>query len=1134
MAIVLSPDDNTKIDMAGTPVWGGLFPIFTNSSGYNLYNVLTGETTVLGHLWETMQPADKFLAVSDNGMVFYRTLATLYRLDPETMTTTVVADLAGKNLNEVTSVSPDGEAILIGFRQEIIDIKTGLSVVIDAEGEGIVRNPWTRQMGEFAGDGRYLVFLEGVENPWDATIARPAVYDRETGVKTALTQEFNSGQDIDYAGAANAPKIAYITSARQDDGKNAYNLFVADLETGETTAISALDRYIRSDTIISLSDDGTKLMMLTSGSPDGQGPILATGYDNRKVWTIYDIPTGTFDRLGYAGDFLTYYNFTLTPDNQSLIQTTKLAGGGWRVTISDFDDAIAPTTATGSSGDDVLQGGYGEHTLQGLGGNDRFIPGIGTDHIQGGAGTDTVDYSGAARAVIIDLALGVGNGDGTTASSDTYDSIENVIGSTYDDLIYAGAAANQLDGRNGADEVSYARSDAGVTIGLGGEVGRGGYAEGDRLISISILTGSDFNDRLTGTIGADDIRGSAGDDVLDGGNDGKDELHGGTGDDRLVGGKGLEGFYGDDGHDIVDYSRSEQAVRVNIGQISGGGVGGHATGDRYYHVEGIIGSAFDDVLTGTVFSQARPGINSLYGGDGDDTLSGLTGSDLLDGGAGSDTACYGDSKTGVQIDLVAGIGHSGSAEGDTLVSIENVLGSAHDDVVIASGAANNIAGRGGMDTVSYTASGAAVQVNLATGSANGGYARGDVLTLVENLTGSAFGDNLSGDTGSNVLMGGDGNDILRGSGGADILNGGNGNDTAAYGESDAAVTVDLAAGTGAGGTAQGDVLVSIENAGGTGFNDRLSGTAGDNRLVGYEGADDLQGRDGNDTLIGGAGADTLDGGKGGDFASYEDMDIGVIVDLSNGTTSGGAAGDTLIGIEGLIGGSTTDRLSGTTGRNILLGGDGDDFLRGNAGADQLDGGDGSDTALYAESDAGIAIDLAAGTAEGGSAAGDTLASIENIGGTAFDDIIVGDGSDNRFTGYEGRDVFNGGDGNDILQGGLGGDRLTGGAGADSFVYISIDDSPTGAGRQDVIFDFTRGEDLIDLSAIDADPARPGNQAFRFLGQAGYDGNLGALILSTTTDGARVVSIDIDGDSVTDMRFAIYGAGSQLAASDFIL
>ena len=82
-------------------------------------------------------------------------------------------------------------------------------------------------------------------------------------------------------------------------------------------------------------------------------------------------------------------------------------------------------------------------------------------------------------------------------------------------------------------------------------------------------------------------------------------------------------------------------------------------------------------------------------------------------------------------------------------------------------------------------------------------------------------------------------------------------------------------------------------------------------------------------------------------------------------------------------------LSGTSGRNILPGGDGDDFLRGNAGADQLNGGNGSDTVLYAESGAGIAIDLAAGPAGGGSTAGDTLVSVENIAGTAFDGIIIG-------------------------------------------------------------------------------------------------------------------------------------------------
>ncbi|KGM29976.1 hypothetical protein P409_35845, partial [Inquilinus limosus MP06] len=91
------------------------------------------------------------------------------------------------------------------------------------------------------------------------------------------------------------------------------------------------------------------------------------------------------------------------------------------------------------------------------------------------------------------------------------------------------------------------------------------------------------------------------------------------------------------------------------------------------------------------------------------------------------------------------------------------------------------------------------------------------------MTGSAFNDTLIGDGGANVLAGGSGDDILHGGAGADTLQGGNGTDTADYAGSAAGVSVNLTAGTGAGGDAQGDTLSGIENLTGSGFADRLYG-----------------------------------------------------------------------------------------------------------------------------------------------------------------------------------------------------------------------------------------------------------------------------------------------------------------------
>jgi Ca2+-binding RTX toxin-like protein len=107
-----------------------------------------------------------------------------------------------------------------------------------------------------------------------------------------------------------------------------------------------------------------------------------------------------------------------------------------------------------------------------------------------------------------------------------------------------------------------------------------------------------------------------------------------------------------------------------------------------------------------------------------------------------------------------------------------------------------------------------------------------------------------------------------------------------------------------------------------------------------------------------------------------------------------------------------------------------DILESGAGADTLDGGDGSDTVSYANSTAGVRVDLGAGTTRGGDAAGDHLTSIENLIGSALRDTLSGDGGDNALAGEDGNDTLNGEDGNDVLSGGAGNDNLSGGAGND--------------------------------------------------------------------------------------------------------
>ncbi|MDI6623109.1 MAG: calcium-binding protein, partial [Brevundimonas sp.] len=255
---------------------------------------------------------------------------------------------------------------------------------------------------------------------------------------------------------------------------------------------------------------------------------------------------------------------------------------------------------------------------------------------------------------------------------------------------------------------------------------------------------------------------------------------------------------------------------------------------------------------------------------GDDELIGMGGDDVLDGGAGDDH-------------LIGGTGV------DTLL------------------------GGDGADTADYSGSVDRIAIDLTAGTAFGGDAHLDVLSGVENLTGtnSTFKDFLTGDANANRLTGlaGDdeligmgGDDILVGGAGSDLIAGGDGSDTADYSGSADRIAIDLSAGTAFGGDAHLDVLSGIENLTGTNstFKDFLTGDANANRLTGLAGDDELIGMGGDDVLVGGAGDDFAHGGSGTDVFELQ-----------------GLSGDyTVTAVAG--GYQVTDLVSGRDGSDLLI------------------------------------------------------------------------------------------------------------------------------------------------------------------------------------------------------------------------
>lgn len=207
------------------------------------------------------------------------------------------------------------------------------------------------------------------------------------------------------------------------------------------------------------------------------------------------------------------------------------------------------------------------------------------------------------------------------------------------------------------------------------------------------------------------------------------------------------------------------------------------------------------------------------------------------------------------------------------------------------------------------------------GAATAGSARADWLV------GSDLTDHLAGLDGEDRLDGGQGDDRLDGGLGADLLFGGAGRDRADYSANFGGVWIDLATGQGRWNSAEGDTLSSIEEVIGTALTDWLFGDAENNVLAGLDGADRLQGWAGNDILRGGVGADHLDGGLDVDIVDYSGEFGGVWINLATGVGRWNAAeGDSLTGIDGVVGTDFVDWLESSNRTDFLTGGGGHDLF----------------------------------------------------------------------------------------------------------------------------------------------------------------------------------------------------------------
>ena len=808
------------------------------------------------------------------------------------------------------------------------------------------------------------------------------------------------------------------------------------------------------------------------------------------------------------------------------------------------------TAAATSSNDQVLLGTANNDSLTGNAGNDS---------ISGLAGNDTLDGAGGN-----DTLLG-GNGD---------------------DRLIGGAGNDTLDGGADYDTVEYQTSPAAVNVNLALGTAQDGYGGTDTLRNIQAITGSAHNDRLTGGNPANGT----------GSTDGSEMFQGGAGNDTIDGGGG---------YDLADYTSSRQGIVVKLeGTGSGTAQDGLGGTDTLINIEGVRGSDFDDRITGS---------SSAYF----ENFAGLNGNDTIDGGVvvtGTNLirrVTYESSPAGVTVTL-GGLGEGSAQDGfgstDTLLNINWVRGSDRfNDTLMGSdttafteqfegrGGNDTINGKGGTDIVRYEFAATGVNVNLAQGTAQDGNGGTDTLINIEGVVGSAHNDRLTGGNPANGTGSTDGYESFRGGAGNDTIDGGGGYDEAEYTTSSQGIVVKLE-GIGAGSAQDGlggtDTLINIEGVRGSNFNDQLTGSSSAyfEQFEGLNGNDTIDGgaapdsnhirranyvnsptgvtvilggqgqgiaQDGfggtdtlrninfvrgsnrfNDTLMGSdttafvesfegrGGNDTIDGKGGEDIVRYQDAAASVTVNLALGTAQDGDGGtDTLANIEGVRGSRYNDLLIGgnpANGSGLL---DGLEFFRGEAGNDTIDGGAGYDRAEYETATQGVVVTLGGtgtGTAQDGQGGTDTLISIEAVSGSNFADRLTGSDS----TAFE---SFEGLAGDDTLEGGAGANEFDGGAGNDLFI-VGAGDSGLTLDTADVIKGFVSGSDRLGLGVA----ATAANYQEAGIASANFSAALAAANAAFAADAGGSKAYVFQFDGTNGYLFIDRGANGATAEEVIVL
>ncbi|MHC4050467.1 VCBS domain-containing protein [Bradyrhizobium sp. 25ACV] len=752
----------------------------------------------------------------------------------------------------------------------------------------------------------------------------------------------------------------------------------------------------------------------TGGGADTIGDFLQTDADKIDltgipgVSTLADIQAlstqqGPNTVINFGnGDTLTLLNVTLS----NLTAADFILGQG--------------VNLTGDAGANTLVGTAYADILSGLGGNDRLKGLDGNDLLDGGLGFDRADYVAATGGITANLAAGSVTGPGV--GTDTLVNVEGIVGSDYADTFNATGFAgdsgiagtnvgfNEFEGRGGDDTIT------GAMNGVGALLTRISYASATGSVTVDLTAHSATGDA---SVGSDTLVGSGFAGVVGSGSG--DQLLGSANGPGTV--ETFEGRAGDDfidgraGFDRADYALDPAAVGgINVQLASGTVTGDAATvgTDTLRSVESVRGSNVADVFNAVGFSggSQNAGSNLTF-----NEFIGMGGNDSITGN-GNTRVAFTNATGAVTVDLLAGTASGDLSTGnDTFSGVNAVMASMFNDTISGSDIATAtetftglagddfIDGRGGFDVISYNNiyfSTGPVTINFTAGTATGdGSIGNDTFRRIEGAQGTTFNDVFMAtnfgavgfQNGATNNVGNNGNfNQFEGLAGNDAITG-NGNTRIIYSSATDAVTINLQAGTAAGGSSVGtDTYVGVNSATGSNLNDTYNAT-GFNGVTsaGSFGTFNLfEGLLGNDTIT----------GNGNTRVSYSQASGGgVSVDLSTGLVSGAAGADFITGgvnsvqgsnqVDTLVGGSNNEFFFGGGSGDTINAGGGNDGITGQGGNDTIDGEAGSDMAIFSGTQSQYTV-TTAGTiqVQDNVANRDGTDTLTNVEALQFSDAIV--------------------------------------------------------------------------------------------------------------------------------------------------